>query len=184
MSARKGSEKRTRTDSLDSTEQILGRHDGDQLDGNKHLESVSTPLSLYLALIVPESGGRCGTLPAGSVSNTRSKQQQVCHNEIALAERSVTRVLNSSTSCFDTKRFNPYQALDRDPVRAQLLLSSDNYRVTWIHLQPGSVFSMHIYTPSMVRMLLFPRSSLFFVSNRQLLNDLASCHYVISCNAL
>ena len=47
-------------------------------------------------------------------------------------------------------RCNPYMAPVGDPVRARLLMSTDQYRVSWIHLEPECVFSLKTYSPTTV----------------------------------
>ena len=47
-------------------------------------------------------------------------------------------------------RFNPYTAPQGDPVRARQLLSTEDYRVSWLHLQPRCIHTMKTYATTMV----------------------------------
>lgn len=50
-------------------------------------------------------------------------------------------------------RFNPYSAPSDDVFRARLLLSDEQYQVNWLYLEPGCVFTLKIYAPTMVSMI-------------------------------
>jgi hypothetical protein len=52
-------------------------------------------------------------------------------------------------------RFNVYMTPLDDPVRAVQFLSNDEYRVTWLYLQPKIVYPLKTYDPMTVNSVYF-----------------------------
>lgn len=112
-----------------------------------------------LNVFLKTDSGLIGNLPQGTATVIARERMHSSFRteEPAVADRTMLKTHNNlgvaPVHASDMDRFNPYQA-PGGPVRAQLLLSSETYRVTWLHLQPGSTFSLHTHTSTLVTFML------------------------------
>lgn len=86
----------------------------------------------------------------GQHSDSRRAEESASELTIVRGPNTAENAPLIHPSLVETARFNPYLAPPEDPVRASLLLSTDEYRVTWLHILPKCSFYFRVYSPTVV----------------------------------